>query len=269
VQLIREGVSYLPSTTFFVIADYVSRAILAQSAGLSDVGYVGVAFRIASVMTLATAAFSLAWGPLGMAQTSDASTGKLFGRVLIGSSIVAFGVALIVAAAGPELVRMIAGETYSGASVALPGIIVGAAISACFFILTVAAGVSGRAQAVAWSATAGAILQILLAAVLVPAIGLAGVGVAVLGGRAGAVLMIIPVARAAVRTRWTAFVLALIAVVAAALALQVINAFSSHLLVVRVGAVVVVSLASGVLLRMTWRDLSSSFWVSRHEEVVH
>jgi len=183
-DLLVEGMKFLPHVTMFVIADWIVRSVVANSVGPSGVAQLGLAIRVASVLTLVSAAFAMAFGPVGLARRRSDETSKLFGRLLLTYGSVSTAGALLLAAVGPELLRSVAGPGYEDAAIILPGFALAYAIAGTEYILVVAAGVSNRASRVALAAALGVGVQVMLSGLLVPSIGLAAIGPAAILGRA-------------------------------------------------------------------------------------
>ena len=177
------GVRFLPFVTAFVLAEWVVRATLANVVGVAAVASFGVALRLASLLTLVGAAFSMAWGPLGLARERGPQTSRLFARALAGYGAASVGTALVLAALGPELVSLVAGDGYEGAAVILPGLALAAALAGTEYVLVVAAGIADRGGRVALASTSGAIVQVVATIVAVPMVGIAAVGPAAVLGR--------------------------------------------------------------------------------------
>jgi len=177
------GLRFLPFVTAFVLAEWIVRATLANVIGVAAVASFGVALRLASLLTLVGAAFSMAWGPLGLARERSPQTSQLFARALAGYGAASVATALVLAAMGPELTSLVAGDGYEGAAVILPGLALAAALSGTEYVLVVAAGIADRGGRVALASTAGAIVQIAATIIAVPMVGIAAVGPAAVLGR--------------------------------------------------------------------------------------
>lgn len=193
-SLIVRGLPFLPHATVFVLADWAVRSIVANALGPEAVAEVGLAIRVASVLSLLGAAFAMAWGPIGLARAADAATANLFGRVLVAYGVASVAAALTLGAIGPEVVSVVAGAGYEGAALILPGFALAYALAGAEYVLVVAAGVSDRASRVTLAVTAGATIQIIAAGLLIPRIGLDAIGpVAVLGRTVSFFLLLVGV----------------------------------------------------------------------------
>ena len=190
-SLIASGIAFLPSVTMFVVADWALRSILANSLGSVAVAEVGVAIRVASAVSLVGVAFAMAWGPVGLARVHDEATSRHFGRVLGAYGSLLLAAAAVLALIGPELVPLVAGPGYAGAVQVLPGFAFAFAIAGAEYVLVIAAGVSERGSRVALAATLGAVAQIGIALLLIPAIGVGAVGLAAVIGRSASFLLLL------------------------------------------------------------------------------
>jgi len=199
IRVVRVGLPFLPAGTVFIGSEYVVRSIVLGDLGDAAVGQLAVAIRLANAMLLVSAGFSLAWGPFGLAQRFESKTSHLFGLVFLGFAVGSAVFALTAAAIGPEVVRIVSGSNYLGASPALPGLLLAAAMSGLFYIQAIAAGVQERTRGVPIAAVAGSLTQIVVTLMAVPTLGLAGVGIGAVIGRALSLLVLGYETRSAIR----------------------------------------------------------------------
>ena len=177
-QTVRDGARYLPALVLPLIADAVTRVVLANRMATADVGYFALAIRLASVMSLVAGAFIAAYGPDLLAKTYSSAAARAFGRTLTtyaGALIIASS---LIALLAPEVVSIAAGSAYRNASLILPWLCAAGAAAGSYAALMLAAGFSDRAGAVAWTASVGAFAQVVLAVALVGPIGVMAAGVA-------------------------------------------------------------------------------------------
>jgi O-antigen/teichoic acid export membrane protein len=182
-SVLAEGLPFLPSVAAFYLADTVARMIAANTAGVDAVGHLALAIRIASVMGLASGAFSAAWGPVGLGMRQSAQTRTVFGRVLVTLSVLASTAALSLGALSPELSILFGGDGFKDAAPAIPGLLLSGGMAAVLYLLTTAAGIAERGRWVAWSATLGAGSQIIAVALLLPPFGIGGFALGSIIGR--------------------------------------------------------------------------------------
>lgn len=186
-SLVGMGLPFLPAFIAFIAADFIARSIVADVMGQSAVGASGVAIRLASVLALMSAAFQLAWGPQAIAMNADSRTAGVFGRVLLGYTVIAGVACVMLASIGPEVIAVMSGGAFLPAAAALPGLAVAAVMTGSHYILAMGAGISGRSWMVAASSILGAAVQVLVTALLVVPLGLTAVGLGAVAGRGASV----------------------------------------------------------------------------------
>jgi O-antigen/teichoic acid export membrane protein len=252
-RIVREGLPFLPSVVAFMAADYVTRFLIVDELGQAGAGFYGLALRLASVIGLAAAAFSLAWGPYGLQMEKTAETARLFARVLLAYSVpVAFG-SVLLSALAPEIVLLISGREYLPASEAMPGLLLSAGMTGAFYVLVVGAGITGRGNMVAVASVVGAVAQVALIGVLLPAVGLDAVGAGAVVGRTASILVLAPAVWVTFGggRRLLGFLLA--SAILIVLALGALNASAGDSLVVRVSLAGLWALGTLPILRAWWR----------------
>jgi O-antigen/teichoic acid export membrane protein len=188
ITLARAGAGFLPAIAAFALADGASLIFAANGLGVAEVGYLGVAVRLASVAGLLTSAFSMAWAPVALRMNPSAVSMSIFTRVIQSYLLIAAVATLGVGALSPELVAIAAGPAFAPAAILVPSLLFGAALSGILYVLSTAAGISNAGNAAGKSSLVGAAGQILLALTLMPALGLIGLGIASLAGRVLAAL---------------------------------------------------------------------------------
>jgi hypothetical protein len=72
----------------------------------------------------------------------------------------------------------------------LPGLMAGAALAGAFYVLLVAAGITGRGRSVAFAAVSGAAIQVLATAILLPALGFPAIGASATIGQGVALILL-------------------------------------------------------------------------------
>lgn len=138
---------------------------------------------------LLVSAFQTAWGPFSLSLYKQADAGHTYNWVL---KLFALGMciaALILTLLAPPLIHFLATDRYSGAAIVVFPLAMGLAIQATSWITEIGIGISKRsylnlyAYAIAVVATLGGIL------LLVPRLGLLGVGLGVMIGHASKALI--------------------------------------------------------------------------------
>jgi O-antigen/teichoic acid export membrane protein len=124
--------------------------------------------------------------------TLNPETRRKLGQTLIGYTALSGLICLALVSAAPQAVQLIAGDAFAGATAVLPGLAFAATLAGTHFILSMGSVVSGGAWMVATSSLAGAIIQVLVTAIVIEPFGLWGVGVGAVIGRAASVGILAP-----------------------------------------------------------------------------
>ena len=190
MQMIRDGTRYLPALALPVVADLLTRVVLAAHLSTAEVGHFGLAIRLASAMSLLAGAFTSAYGPELLAQTHSSRSVATFRRVFIAYTTVLVAAASMVSLWAPQLVAIVAGESFADASIILPWLAAAGAATGSYALLMLAAGVGGRSAAVAWTAALGSATQVALVLALVGLMGAVASGIAVLAGQMVAITLL-------------------------------------------------------------------------------
>lgn len=186
-RVLLGGLPYLPALVLPLVADLISRVVLATDLSTAEVGLFGVAIRVASAMSLLAGAFTAAYGPELLAREYSDSSMRSFARVFRAFVVVLGATAAILTVWAPEVIVVVAGSSYAGAAQILPALAGAGVATGGYAVLMLAAGLGDRSNAVAWTSTAGATVQIILVTQLVAPIGPAGAGLAALFGQLVAV----------------------------------------------------------------------------------
>ena len=180
-RLARFGLPLVPAGLVWIIGDLGVRALLAHEEGLTALGLYGVAGRLTSVIQLMVVGFGLAWHPF-LYRATGAQARHLGQAAAVGLVAGLGGLATILTALSPEVVAIVAGAGYEDAVTLVGGL---SAAMVLFGVITAATAVLGvrfAVRSVALASAGGAAFQVLLAAIVVPPLGLGGAGVAVAVG---------------------------------------------------------------------------------------
>jgi O-antigen/teichoic acid export membrane protein len=146
--LLRFGLPLLPAAVAAIGAELVNRTVLLQGAGASQVAYLGVALRFASIAGLAIAAFQLAWQPRAYAiYETDAGRRQIAGE---GFAFLVLLSALLpmIGAATPEGLKVLAGPGYEVAGPATSFALVAVLASGGFLVASMSSLLARDARSV-------------------------------------------------------------------------------------------------------------------------
>lgn len=180
-RLFRFGAPLVPAAMAWLIGDAWVRSTLAREAGLAELGEYGIAYRIVSLMGLAVTGFGVAWYPYLYRSAAAAVVPR---TVAAGTAVLLALSAGAVTMTGlaRELVGVVAGAEYAGATVAVPTLAGGMIALGAFVLISAVVSRSGSTRRIGAAALFGTAVQVAIAIALVPGLGQVGAGLASLGG---------------------------------------------------------------------------------------
>lgn len=215
-RLAAFGAPLVPAAIAWLAGDVAIRSALARDASLGTLGEYGIAYRIASVLTLMVAGFSVAWYPFLFRGSSNQvlpSARSAMPPLVAGLGVTAMAISLL----APELVGVVAGSDYANAARAVPFLTGGMVALGMFTLSGGVIAASGSTRFIAVVALGGMAVQIALAQPLVATMGLVGGGLASLVGYGVAGLGLTARAGLANRSRGALSIVSVLAVTAVGL----------------------------------------------------
>ena len=180
--LARFGLPLLPSAVATWSSTYIDRFMLASSASFAEVGYYGVATRIAGILTTIVIGIQTAWTPRAVRSSDDpaayGSNQLTEGFLYLGGLVAVAGAALC--AFGPEAVALLGGKEFRAAAVVLPVLIAAQAIFSLTVIFQVPALTQHRTGLLSLIAIIAAVINLAMNLVLIPRFNMWGAAVATL-----------------------------------------------------------------------------------------
>jgi O-antigen/teichoic acid export membrane protein len=167
----------VPSSIGVFLNGFADRLVLQHTRSLTDVGIYGVAFRIATVVTLLLAGFQGAATPLILAGHEDPTTpgelARIF-RLFSAGALIAF---LVVSLFADTEVHVLASSAYARADTLVPYLFMSALL---FGVYIFAPGLTivKRTGTFALISVSAGVLNLGLALALVPSLGIPGAGIA-------------------------------------------------------------------------------------------
>lgn len=179
--LLRFGLPLVPAALAWVIGDLAIRSTLGQSASLGSLGAYGIAVRIVSVLSLAVAGFGLAWHP-HLYAAPPASMMIVARGALLRLAVTLSTLGACLAVASPEIVRFLGGPAYLSATSAVGPLAAGSVFLGVQVVASAAYGTQHRTAPIAVASVLGAATQVVLAPLIIPALGIAGAAIASMAG---------------------------------------------------------------------------------------
>lgn len=175
-EVLRFGLPLVPHAAAGVLMGSVDRLVLTGLVGPAASGQYFVAFQVASIVTLVSAALNQAWVPwlykrlsLGNDQSKKeivSVTYIIFGGVIL--------IGLAVAVMSPLLIKFLAGDSYSSSAKFVPILTVAATFNGMYFFVTNYIFYSRRTELLSICTTLVVVVQVAAAMFFVQRVGLWG-----------------------------------------------------------------------------------------------
>ena len=179
--MLRFGLPTVPAEVSVFALFFVDRLWLYRFESPDSAGLYSLSVKLAAIVIFTVRAFQYAWPPLAYSIEDDDEAARVYARIttyyVLLTGLVVAGLALL----GRWVVRIFAAPEFYAAHEALPWVALGWALYGLFLVLVVMAG---RAQVTVRNAPAalcGLVVNIALLALLVPPLGIAGAGLALVG----------------------------------------------------------------------------------------
>jgi O-antigen/teichoic acid export membrane protein len=179
--LLRFGLPTMPAEISVYALSIIDRYYIYHDRSPRQAGLYSIAVKLAGSVAFIVRAFQYAWPPLAYSVTDDAEAARLYGLVTTYYVLVSGWVVAGLALLGRWVLRLLAAPSFYGAYRALPWVALGWAMYGLWVVFLV---IAGRAQVTTRNfpaAIAGLAANVVLLVVLVPALGIAGAGLALCG----------------------------------------------------------------------------------------
>jgi O-antigen/teichoic acid export membrane protein len=179
--MLRFGLPTVPAEVSVFLLFFIDRFWLYRFESPDEAGLYSLSVKLAGIVVFTVRAFQYAWPPLAYSIVDDAEASRVYARIttyyVLFTGVVVAGLVLL----GRWLVRLFAAPEFFDAHEALPWVSLGWALYGLFLVLV---AMAGRAQVTVRNAPAalcGLVVNIALLALLVPPLGIAGAGLALVG----------------------------------------------------------------------------------------
>jgi O-antigen/teichoic acid export membrane protein len=176
--LLRFGAPTVPADAAVFALNVVDRAYLLRAQGAAAAGLFALAVKLATVVIVAVRGFQLAWPPLAYSVADDEQARRLYATVttwyVVACGLLVAGLTLL----GRWVVRLLATPEFFAAHEALPWVALGWALYGLLLVLVSLAGRARVTTRTAPAALAGLVANVVALVILVPALGIAGAGIA-------------------------------------------------------------------------------------------
>jgi O-antigen/teichoic acid export membrane protein len=182
--MLRFGLPTVPAEVSVFALFFVDRLWLYRLESEEAAGLYSLSVKLAAVVVFTVRAFQYAWPPLAYSIEDDAEARRVYARIttyyVLFTGVVVAGLALL----GRWVVRLFAAPAFFPAHEALPWVALGWALYGLFLVLVAMAGRARVTVRNVPAALAGLAANVALLALLVPPLGIAGAGLALVGAYA-------------------------------------------------------------------------------------
>jgi O-antigen/teichoic acid export membrane protein len=179
--LLRFGLPTVPAEASVYALSIVDRFYIYHGRSPSLAGLYSIAVKLAGSVAFLVRAFQYAWPPLAYSVSDDAEAGRVYGLVTTYYVLLSGWVVAVLALLGRWVLRLLAAPSFYGAYRALPWVALGWAMYGLWVVFLV---IAGRAKVTTRNfpaSLAGLAANVGLLLVLVPEVGIAGAGLALVG----------------------------------------------------------------------------------------
>jgi len=173
-RLLAFGAPLLPASVALWVSSSSDRFFLARFASLHSVGVYSVANRLAWVQWFVFSSFQLAFTPIAYSIYKRPGAHTVFRKVFIYylalSSILGIGISIF----GLNILRILTPQAYHPAYVAVGLLNLSVILHGAFYIFGIGISIAKRTKYFAYSYVAGAMANIVLNLLLIPAFGVTG-----------------------------------------------------------------------------------------------
>jgi O-antigen/teichoic acid export membrane protein len=167
-EMLAFGVPFFPVLLSSWFIDASDRYLLGIYRNHAEVGYYVLGYKVAQVMQIAVAAFSMGWAPLrySIYQRPDARDvyRRLTSAYVTVASLLTVGLALF----AREIVSVIAPASYASAAIIVPLIAASYALNGLYVLMVTGMGVTKKTTPMMWIVGAAAVANIGINIILIP-----------------------------------------------------------------------------------------------------
>jgi len=177
-RLLRFGLPTMPAEASLYLLNFVDRIIIVRTVGLAEAGLYSLAIKFAQAVNVLVRGFQLAWPPLAYSIRDDDEARRAYATVVTlfvaGCAFVVTGMWLF----SRWIVRALAAPEFFDSYQAVGLISTAVAVYALYMVLLVILGRTGRTEFNLPATLAALVVNVALNLLLVPPLGIAGAGIA-------------------------------------------------------------------------------------------
>ncbi len=177
-EALRFGLPRIPHGLAQQTVAVSDRYVLSRYVTLHEIGLYSIGASFAMGLKLALNAFESAWAPLYFSLMREPDAKPTYRIVATWGAAVLIGLALMVSAAAPQIVRMLLPTPFHAAAIVIPWIAVAVVFQGIYLLTSIGLNIAKRTEFYPVATGAAAVSSIALNLLLVPRFGVTGAAVA-------------------------------------------------------------------------------------------
>ena len=177
-EALRFGIPRIPHGLAQQTVAVSDRYVLSRYATLHEIGLYSIGASFAMGLKLALNAFESAWAPLYFSLMREPDAKPTYRIVATWGTAVLVGLALMVSAAAPQIVRLLLPTPFHAAAIVIPWIAVAVVFQGIYLLTSIGLNIAKRTEFYPVATGAAAMSSIALNLLLVPRYGVTGAAVA-------------------------------------------------------------------------------------------
>lgn len=171
-QMLGFGLPFFPVLVSSWLIEASDRYLLGQYRSTAEVGYYVLGYKIAQVMQIALAAFSMGWAPLRYRISEGPEPQVVYRRLATYYTLAAAAISFAVAVFARPLVTLVAPSEYASAADIVPAIAFSYAINGLYIMAGTGMGIAKRTGPMAWIVGAASVVNFGVNLALIPVWGM-------------------------------------------------------------------------------------------------
>jgi O-antigen/teichoic acid export membrane protein len=183
-RMLSFGLPFFPVLLAVWVIDASDRYLIELLRTRDEVGYYSLAYRVAAIMQIAVAAFSMGWAPLRYKIYARPDAPFVYRRLTTAYVLAAGLVASALAVLAPTIVALAAPPSYKPAADVVPFLVLSYVLYGLYILMVTGMGVTKKTGPIALVAIVGALVNIGLNLLFLPRWGMQAAALATVGAYA-------------------------------------------------------------------------------------
>lgn len=171
-EMLTFGVPFFPVILSAWFIEASDRYLLGIFKGHAEVGYYVLGYKVAQIMQIALAAFSMGWAPLRYKISERSDAPEVYRRLTTSYALAAGSLTVVVSVFAREIVALISPASYAPAATIVPLITFGYALNGLYILMVTGMGVAKKTGPMLWVVGGAAVANVGINVILIPVWGM-------------------------------------------------------------------------------------------------